>query len=310
MKSLLLLRNVRVENANAIAGFTHGFPAITHFLGFTHALSRKLTDSHGLQLGGCAVICHQHDEQSYKPQPWSDRVFALTRNPLTKKGDTSPIVEEGRMHLRVSMLLECQFDEEEFEEPEEEFANRIFELTLQLRLAGGAITTIQSVQFFDESKLNTEKAQRHLLRLLLPGFALVERSTVLAQHIQTLAEENIKDALSAWLDFAALRSQWIPESIEAPENGEWQPLPKPNPGWLVPLMIGYRRVSELFDPGSVVNVRDTETPFCFVEPIHSVGEWLNPLRATTFEQLLWRYNAEPETGWYLCRNFFDAKTVL
>lgn len=49
MSSLILLRRLRVENANAIAGVTWGFPAITHFLGFTHALSRKLTQSHGLR---------------------------------------------------------------------------------------------------------------------------------------------------------------------------------------------------------------------------------------------------------------------
>ena len=36
MSSLILLRRVRVENANAIAGLTYGFPAITHFLGFSH----------------------------------------------------------------------------------------------------------------------------------------------------------------------------------------------------------------------------------------------------------------------------------
>lgn len=60
MSSLILLRRLRVENANAIAGVTWGFPAITHFLGFTHALSRKLTQSHGLRLDGCAVVCHQH----------------------------------------------------------------------------------------------------------------------------------------------------------------------------------------------------------------------------------------------------------
>jgi CRISPR-associated protein Csy2 len=55
MSSLILLRRVRVENANAIAGLTYGFPAITHFLGFSHALSRRLTETHGLRIDGCAV---------------------------------------------------------------------------------------------------------------------------------------------------------------------------------------------------------------------------------------------------------------
>ena len=72
MKSLLLLRQVEVENANAINGLTYGFPAISHFLGFTHALSRKLDAAHGLTLGGCAVICHQHQLQAYQPDDHGD----------------------------------------------------------------------------------------------------------------------------------------------------------------------------------------------------------------------------------------------
>lgn len=51
MRSTLLLRHLKVENANAISGLTYGFPAISHFLGFTHALSRRLEQEHGLTLG-------------------------------------------------------------------------------------------------------------------------------------------------------------------------------------------------------------------------------------------------------------------
>ncbi len=40
MKGLLLLDRIEVQNANAAAGMTWGFPALTQFLGFTHALSR------------------------------------------------------------------------------------------------------------------------------------------------------------------------------------------------------------------------------------------------------------------------------
>ncbi|HHH1607741.1 TPA: type I-F CRISPR-associated protein Csy2, partial [Yersinia enterocolitica] len=39
MSYLIVLRHVQVENANAISGLTYGFPAMTHFLGYTHALS-------------------------------------------------------------------------------------------------------------------------------------------------------------------------------------------------------------------------------------------------------------------------------
>ena len=45
MNQYILLNRIKVQNANAIAGFTWGFPAITHFLGFSHNLSRKLLNS-------------------------------------------------------------------------------------------------------------------------------------------------------------------------------------------------------------------------------------------------------------------------
>ena len=110
MKSLLLLRQVEVQNANAINALTYGFPGISHFLGFTHALSRKLNAAHGLNLGGCAVICHQHQLQAYQPGGRGDWVFSLSRNPLTKEGNTAPFNEEGRVHMSVSLLIECDFD--------------------------------------------------------------------------------------------------------------------------------------------------------------------------------------------------------
>src|SRR5690554_6212642 len=109
MKSLLSIKNIKVENANAIAGLTYGFPAVSNFLGFTHALSRALNKKLGLSLGGCAIICHQHRVQAYQPAGWGDYVFALTRNPLTKEGNTQPFNEEGRMHMEVSLLIECDF---------------------------------------------------------------------------------------------------------------------------------------------------------------------------------------------------------
>ena len=43
MSQYLVLSHIDTQNANSIAGLTWGFPAITQFLGFTHALSRKLS---------------------------------------------------------------------------------------------------------------------------------------------------------------------------------------------------------------------------------------------------------------------------
>lgn len=50
MSYLLLLPHIRIENANAVSGLTWGFPSMTHFLGYVHALSRKVVDEFGVVL--------------------------------------------------------------------------------------------------------------------------------------------------------------------------------------------------------------------------------------------------------------------
>ena len=50
--SLFIIKNMHIEGANAIAGFTYGFPAITQFLGFVHALSRNVKFQYGISFDG------------------------------------------------------------------------------------------------------------------------------------------------------------------------------------------------------------------------------------------------------------------
>lgn len=136
---------------------------------------------------------------------------------------------------------------------------------------------------------------------LMPGFALRDRSSWLGEHHQRLLENDPNATLlDAWLDFAALKIQ-----AETPEDGNiregepvnWLVVPKPNPGYLVPLMTGYQRISELYAPGVVANTRDAETPFAFTEAVHGVGEWCGLHRIQSLEEIFWRYHTT-ETGYY------------
>ena len=63
MSYLLLLPHVRIESANAVSGLTWGFPSMTHFLGYVHALSRKVVDEFGVSFDGCAVVSHEQHFQ-------------------------------------------------------------------------------------------------------------------------------------------------------------------------------------------------------------------------------------------------------
>lgn len=310
MKSLLILKNIEVENANAISGFTYGFPAISNFLGFTHALSRKLRMTHQITLDGCAVICHQSHVQAHRVNSWHDYLFSLTRNPVNKDGDPAGFVEEGKMHLKLSLIMECNFDSADFQEQTYEFQDHIKQLAITQRLAGGVITKIQQVEFVEPPEEHDElkKFTRHRMLKLLPGFVLVERGELLSDHLADLESENKKtDYIDAWLDFSALKYRAVPvlkesESISETTTAEWHYVPKPSGGWLVPIATGYRAISKLYQPGEVSKTRAPHTEFRFVESIYSIGEWLSPHRVRDLTQIFWRYHADSEAGWYLCKN--------
>jgi CRISPR-associated protein Csy2 len=292
MGALIVLRHMRVENANAIAGLTYGFPAITHFLGYTHALSRKLQQSHCLTLENCGVVCHQQQLHAYSSG--RDYAFALTRNPLTKEAKTAAFNEEGRMHITVSLLIECRGTIANGDEGAKALEKHLADLCLTQRLAGGVITDIGTIKVMG----TPEKPEdlRRLMRRLLPGFALLDRSELLASHYQTLQESNPQaELLDAWLDFAAVKYQSTSQ-----QDPKWRYLPKPAAGYLVPIQTGYRAISQLYAPGEVAKTRDPSTPFRFAEPVYGVGEWRSLHRITDLNQLLWQYHHQGDD--YLCRS--------
>ena len=295
--SLFIIKNMHIEGANAIAGFTYGFPAITQFLGFVHALSRKVELQHRISFDGCAVMCHQHQVHAYRGSDWDDYGFSLTRNPLAKDGKTAPIVEEGKMNLCVSLLIECKGFSGGNSDQEQLISDAIKTLALSQRCAGGRITDIETCQF--KPMPNDASDCRKLLRPLLPGFILCDRSDYLQQH----NESNDQNMIMNWLDFSALRYRYetLTESNSPDvEQGQWERVNKPQSGYLVPLMIGYKQISEVFAAGEVANVRDNTTPFAFTEAVYSIGEWIgSPSRVESINQILWRY--QYSSPYYLCR---------
>ncbi|CNH98531.1 type I-F CRISPR-associated protein Csy2 [Yersinia pekkanenii] len=300
MSSLIILHQMRVENANAIAGLTYGFPAITHFLGYSHALSRKLQASHGLTLEDCAVICHQQQVHAYSSG--RDYVFALTRNPLTKEAKTAAFNEEGRMHMTVSLVIECQGVIANGDAGAKELEKHLALLCLTQRLAGGTIIDIRKVTVINYPE--TEAATRRALCRLLPGFALLDRSELLAEHFNQLKQTDPQvEMIDAWLDFAALKIQATPlhrdKPIDSTSPAQWDYVPKPATGYLVPIVTGYRAISPLYPPGKVDKSRDPNTPFRFVESLYGIGEWRGLHRIKDLRQLLWGYHLQD--GNYLCR---------
>lgn len=301
MNGFLLLRNISVENANAIAGQTWGFPAVSHFLGYMHALQRTLAKkwtAEPLNFTGCAIISHQFETQTHQANKYSEHVFALSRNPLTKEGNTAPFVEEGRMNMTVSLLIGIE-DLAPFDEVDKQaLINLIRSLSERQRLAGGTITSIANVRVEDLAQGGDEQKKQvnFWLRTLLPGFALVARPDLLTEHAVNFAEQDDPE-INAWLDTATLHL-----------DAERKVLPKPYSGWIRPITVGYRAISPVYNAGQVAKSRDGISPVCFTEYAYSLGQWLSPHRITHFNDLLWKYQAQPKQGWYLCQNDYPVPT--
>ncbi len=304
--ALLVLPWLRIQNANCISSpLTWGFPAMTAILGFVHALERKIKPRHtDLSFIGVAVICHRFEPQVSSTDR-GDKVFRLTRNPLIlvgKEAKTPSFAEEGRAHITMSLLIQIKSDAYYELNPSqrEELAQDILKTAQGLRLAGGSILS----PFTKKSKARlsdwdvTGDALKAELRLLLPGFLLTSREDLLIERTTELQTINPEATpLDALLDLSSLNFEQISTEPNA-EVVEWQVRKKP--GWIVPIPVGYRSISKCYDAGEVLNARDTETPFSFVESIYSLGQWISPHRLTDMGKVFWKYEVDLEKGLYRC----------
>lgn len=321
MSQYLVLSPIDIQNANSIAGLTWGFPAITHFLGFTHALSRKISTvydgEYNFEFSGCGIVSHSIQNKVYQPKKYADFEFLQSKNPpvLAKsKSSSPPIIEEGKMNLTVSLVLEIDRPVSLTKEKIQAFEEHILTLCLHMRVAGGTVLNIEQAKLFSASTPNQHMEMlRKIKRLTMPGFVLIDRTDYLQKHYQSLLDQHEKESpsadkpqlLDAWLDFSALRFRAVPEltdeQTEPDENtpANWEHVPKPNSGYLVPLMTGYKAISELYGPGEVLNTRDETTPSRYVEAIHSVGEWQGMHRVKDISSVIWRYHHDDQ--WYICQ---------
>ncbi|SEI39620.1 CRISPR-associated protein Csy2 [Azotobacter beijerinckii] len=307
---LLVLPRLRVQNANAVSSpLTHGFPSITAFLGLMWALERKARAA-GLDLAFKAVgtVCHDHQEQV--TEGGFVKAFRLTRNPVGKDGSTAAIVEEGRIHLELSLAFAIR-SERWNREPEARDTDiaTVAKLLAGMRIAGGTLLppaqpgrlryrpwSLDLTGTEDDRQAEFRKARMRLL----PGFVLVSREDRLETRLAELQAENpAATRLDAWLSLS--RINWRYRPAEKDGKGEWLNDRK-GQGWIVPIPVGYGALGDLHEPGSVANARDATTPFRFVESLYSAGEWLSPHRLYSPQQLLWYADGQPDDGLYRCRN--------
>lgn len=292
--SYLLLDRIRIQAANALSSpLTYGFPAITGFLGAIHALNRKLFPEKRITLGGVLIASHDCNVQHYRPHSYADYTFNQTRNPIKKDGKTAAIVEEGKVHLTVSLVLEVNADRETHRELKDDsggFAAEIKQKLLMQRIAGGSVLSIRAAKWF-------ESASTDLQRGLLPAFVLMDAKKDLIDITQEIQQENPEaTALDALIEVATLRhippdpklkvTDWKTESI------------KTGRGWLVPIPIGFQGIAPPYEAGQLASCRNPEYSSQYVESVYSLGKWVFPFRIKDLASAFWRYD-RPENNLYL-----------
>jgi CRISPR-associated protein Csy2 len=310
-EALLIVPRLKIQNANAISSpFTHGFPSITAFLGVMWALERRLAGGFPLGFDSVGVICHRHDE--LVNDSGFLKTFRLTRNPIDKDGSTAAIVEEGRIHLEISLVFGVSGGMVS-QDPatQAQCAQAVAHTLSTMRIAGGSVLpstapgAILTPRFCVIPENRSEQGPwfRRLRRRLLPGFALIGRDDLLAQRLEALRRiEPETTPLDAWLDLSRFNWRPVSEDGNASEKVRWQHDHPEGSGWLVPIPVGYGALSQRYRPGDVAHARDFETPFRFVESLYSIGQWMGPHRLDDYRALLWYSHTDEASGLYRACN--------
>lgn len=292
MKHYLLLPQLKIQNANAMSSTcTIGFPAMTAWLGAVHALERKLKGAGfpDLHFTGTAVSCHACELQVYRgPGDWKNSVIGAAK-PLQKKGAkfvTPPFIEEPRIHLTVSLLLEI----DGIEKTEAgHFLNTVARWLPSTKWAAGDLMHFGAPAFLSSSLDRPD--DREILYRLMPGYVLVER--------RDLLEESMSEGQEG-LD-ALLQALSIHHRSRRDKDGQaigWDAA-RSGPGWIIPIAVGFKGLTPL---GRTANQRDPRPLHRFAEPVLTLGEFRLPIRFHFVDEILWHYEYLDDDALYLCRN--------
>lgn len=288
IKTLLLIPHIEVHNANALSSpFTIGFPAMTAWLGATHALQRKLNNDgfSGLVFMATAVISHKANLQTYKGV--EDYVHSIigTSNPVDKDGKRPAFIEEARIHLDISLLIEFSGMHKR---DEEQFLKRVWHhLQSKMKMAGGDILKLKK-PLIERIEEEDEKDMARIRRRLMSGYAIVERRDLMKE-----AMERGVDAMEALLEYVSIHHSC--ERDEA-DKVQWTSKRK-TAGWIIPIATGFQGISEL---GKAKNQRDADKPHRFAESLVTLGEFKMPYKIESLDEILWQYSVDKEHNLYLC----------
>lgn len=380
MGQFIFINKIQVQDASCVAGLTWGFPSITGFSGFTHALSLKVQQSSFSKIKVCQqvmVVAHEHHHHTYEndyqitrfSQKRGANFYSNTES--GKRSKTMTRIEEGRMDMIISLLIPIKG--RVGSNIKGSFVDYLIHTVSTMRIAGGSVTSIKEIDVLALDDLNPGN-QLLVKRKLMPGYVLLDATSDFIKHTNNV-NPLVVDQVEAWLNFSNIKYKARPEhgkltnyfnelnksedtkvkdivkvwlehidksydqsdiqnelvqhffemsdsiseellmqwqeyvnpNDQTPAN--WEIVEKPAPGYLVPIMNGYKRISEdVSDLGNLRGVKSTpehqgdfESAY-FAEATYSIAKWVF-VRRINFEnlnQFFWQNKYDPEVGLYSC----------
>lgn len=299
MKKILLLKDLKIHNANALSSlYTIGFPAVTTWLGAVHNIQRHLnTDYKDLKFIATGIICHDiklHTHRGITQKGYKHDFSSIvsTANPLKSDGTRPAIIPEARCHLTVSLVIEYTGN------LPGDYTKKINNILYKVKFAGGDLISPMNdnIKFNiirdDDEKYKDDLAE--LRKQISLGWWLIDRSDLIKKHLK---ENTNKNALDAVLDHMKIYHKY--QEGENKKKIRWVS-EKKELGWLVPIAVGFNGLTE--NLGKVRNQRDTRYEHRFVEPIITLGEFkMIFTQDDCIEQVLWQTSYDSHLKQYLCK---------
>ena len=299
MKHYVIIKKMRITEATMESSpVTAGFPSVPAFMGFVHALERKLRKNKiEVSFEGAGIVSHEFTPHIQRvPQDYGEYRFALTKNPPTKSDDiqkngrvkTPSFIEEGKADMTVSMVIEITSLQNAVDEMQEAVRGML----PHLRFSGGVIWEAEAILAMS-STWDDEKQERKILKKLMPGFALKERRDLVKKAMDEDKNMDALDAILAHLEIHKIQEE------DDDEKFVWR-RKRETAGWLVPISVGFQALTPL---KKVRNQRrnqsDPDYLHRFAENVLTLGEFVMPVRADSVEELLWRRSVDEERGLYV-----------
>ena len=137
------------------------------------------------------------------------------------------------------------------------------------------------------------------MQRLMLGHVLVEQRQLLQNYVAAKPEEDVLHALLAHLQIQHRVVADDNQEAMASGNNQYQwEAGRLQPGWLVPIAVGFQGVSPL---GFALNQRDATTPHRFAESVVTLGEFKMPYRIKNIDEMLWHYHVDTEQDLYVCQ---------